>query len=639
MLTLLLLMPPIALAQPAASVEPADVAGPDADGAFTLAWNVTLDAPRTARATLHVRALDGAGAETTGTRDAGNVQLPAGASRWQTSFLPAEGSGTYEVRLQLDADAASLPLTFHVDDASGASTRVEFTVEDAATRLALTSDSVNAANKSKLPGDALLTRATLEDGNGLTDVERVRFLVTNTTGALVDSGAVAWVALNDTHATLEQSFARAPMPAGMHVLTLRAERGANVLAEASRTFVIRDVAATLQDAPSLTAVAGENATLSARVVVADKNGVSVPLDVETRVYRGSARAEGDGFAARFLQWRALADADGHGRAEGDLAVTIPASASIGAHRVSFYINGTLLGSVPLDVVAAPTLGAVSISTDAQGAVFNVSGTGAGHVTARLHDANGLSSVASGAFSDGARLALPLPSSDGANFTWRVELRARSDGGVLAEANGTWTRAAPDVQVSHPRSAARLPATWQLRAPGYAMEDATIALSVVRWDGAPASDVNARATSGGRVIVEGPADLEAGRYEVRARLSWPNGTTADVAWHFEAGPWLRFGLGAPQIAGRTAHVPLSNEGGIALGRVVVEATGPVARVALERADGTIVDATARGPRWVFPDAALQPGAAARLRIDLADGPLPSGALGLDVRVLALPRSGA
>lgn len=138
----------------------ASTARPSDEGAWTLVFDVETAAARRAELSLAIAREDAAG-RVESTRDLGMADLPPGRSSREVAFLPGEGPGRYEVALLADGVEMDR-VAFDVEDA-GASARVEYDVPDEPTWLNLTNDDVNAPNKSKAPGDTLLTRALLSD--------------------------------------------------------------------------------------------------------------------------------------------------------------------------------------------------------------------------------------------------------------------------------------------------------------------------------------------------------------------------------------------------------------------------------------------------------------------------------------------
>jgi hypothetical protein len=214
------------------------------------------------------------------------------------------------------------------------------------------------------------------------------------------------------------------------------------------------------------------------------------------------------------------------------------------------------------------------------------------------------------------------------------MRAHLDGPVLAWRNGTWARDLPTPRLQlagSARTPGRLPAAWTFEAPGWDLRGARGNVTVLRWDGAIAP-VHA-SFEDGAVRVEGAPDLEAGRYQARLAITLPNGTVADVAWTFDAAPWLRLRLGEPNVTGREARLSLRNDGGVEAQRLVVELEGGET-VALERAGHAIAAQRNAAGRFVFASVALAPGEEATLVVRLPDGPLRAGPHPATVRVLAL-----
>lgn len=537
---------PALAAAPASGPVPLEVVGPDGDGSFLLSYRVERAEAGFVPLSLVVRREDGAGVVES-SRALGAWHLAAGASVVEVPFLPGEGPGSYGVALVADGMAGSA-LRFEAGAGSGASARFSFRVRDEPTFLNLTGDSVNADGKAKLPGDAVVTRATLQDGNGLVDVDEVRWRADSPEGVF-ETGRVEFDALPDaTTVSLESRFARSPLAAGTHRLTLSALKDGSAVANATRTFLVRDVPPTLLSGSLPNATLGRDASVGTQAVVGDRNGM--PGALEARVYRGSVRAEPAGFTVQVGEPVRLGDADGVGRTGLALLVAVPPNATLGSYRVSLYANGTYFGAMPFEVRAPPA---------------------------------------------------PL------------ELR-------LAPRHVT----------------PRLPASWTVEAsPGWDLAQAVASVEVRRWDGAPAQGVVGHLEPGGILRVSGPADLETGRYDARLRLEFANGSAGEASWSFEAGPWMSVGLGTPSVDGREARVPVRNDGGLPLRRLVAEVAPDVAHATLV-VDGRVVEARAGAHgRRSFHGFELAPGASAELVLRLPDGPLRSGPREAEVRVLALP----
>lgn len=640
LLILLLTVPSSSAATAASGVE---ARGPDGDGAFDLVFDVERDAGGNATLAFEVEATDDAGARTTGRRELGTQALPAGASRWNASFLPAEGVGDYLVRLLVDG-VARASLAFRVER-DGASARLVFDVPDEPTEVALTSDTVNADGKLKSPGEAVVTRGTVRDGNGLADLDRVAQRLHASDGALVEETTLALTAANATSGSFEGRIARSPLAAGAYRVQVVALKGGADVASVERTFFARDVA------PVLLAGATSNVTPDADtrqalgVVLGDRNGAPGEGRLEARVYRGSARAEGLGVVALFPDGAAdapfssgarLSDADGHGRTAYDVSLRVPARAPSGSYRVSLYANGTLLGSLPFEVRALPALANVTATTANGTLRLAAAGTGDGLLRATLRDEKGASSTVTVAFREGhGNVTLEAPSRE-RTLSWNATLFAREDGPGVDSREGAWLRPAdgPVLQVTPPRGSARLPAAWRLSADGWDLAAANATIRVTRWDGANATAISA-AYEDGRVTLTGAPTLEAGRYQADVTLRFPNGTTAEAAWSFEAGPWMRVQLGEANLSGRQASMPVLNAGGVAIDRLVVEASPASAHLALVVDGQAVAGRALGGGRWSFGAVGLAPGESAQLVVRLPDGPLPSGARAVDVRVLAQP----
>lgn len=622
---LLLTLPAVAATSPAPA--PEGVQGPDADGAYLLSYAVHRDAAGAARLLLHVQREDGAGV-VAATRDLGQRDLPVGATQVEASFLPLEGAGDYAVSLSVDG-VEGAPLRFRAQEGSGGTARFAFAVQDEPTLLALTTDAVNADGKAKSPGEALVTRATLSDGNGLAELDGVRWRVER--GAdLVEEGALPFDAAG-TSAALESRWARSPAAAGMHRLTLVALKDGHPVANASRTFLLKDVAPVVAGGNLTPALAGRAALLSAELLVADRNGAPGPI--EARVYKASTRVEGQGFLASLGEPAPRPDADGFGRTAFALQVRVPEAAAAGLYRVSLYANGTLAGSLPLDVRAPATLATVHAEAAPGGALRLVArGAGEGHLEAGTVDAAGHRVHAHAPFAAGAGdVTLPASSAAGP-LRWDLRLLHAEGGETLETRNGTWPAdAGPVLALAARHVTPRLPASWDVRAPGWDLAHAQATVDLTRWDGAPAAALSAR-LDGDVLRVTGPADVEPGRYDGTLHVAFPNGTTARVSWSFEAGPWMRLRLGEPIVEGREARIPLHNDGGLPARRLVAEVAPDVAHATL------VVDGHAHeprpGPRRAFSGFDLPPGATAELVLRLPPGPLPSGARDAQVRLLAL-----
>ena len=133
-------------------------------------------------------------------------------------------------------------------------------------------------------------------------------------------------------------------------------------------------------------------------------------------------------------------------------------------------------------------------------------------------------------------------------------------------------------------------------------------------------------------LDAPPSIEAGRYTARVTLTFPNGTVANASWSFEAGPWVRLALGEPTVGGREGRIEVTNAGGIAIDRLVVEADG-ASPVALDVGAAHLTP-TASGSRVAFSNVGLAPGASGTLVVRLPDGPLHAGEHATRVRIFAL-----
>lgn len=653
-LALLTLLPllPVATAN---APTPLGAEGPDVDGAYLLTYEIVRATAGSAQLALLIERDDGESV-LLATRELGQVELPLGVSTRSFSFLPAEGAGDYAVALSVN-DRVGEPLRFTVADADGGSAMFAYAIPDEPTNLALTSDSVNGDLKLKSPGDAVVTRATFTDANGWGDVDGVRFRVERQQGDAwlpFDTGAVVVDALREaTSVPIEHRYGRSPIAAATYRLTLSAHRADIDLANASRTFVIREVAPTfLAGALPSPAIPDENLTLLAAVVIGDRNGVAPDALLDARVFRGSARVEGSGFAVSLAgagnttllsAGAPLPDADGAARVSIPLALNVPARATAGAHRVSLYVDGALVGTMPFDVAPLPTLTQAKGVADGDAWLLHVNGTGDGVLVATLRDAEGVTATTRAALTNGTgAVRVEAPSSAPA-LSWTLALHARDGGPALEQRSGTWNRTQhmPTLVLVPERTGPRLPATWRLESNGWDLAGASAEFTFLRWDGAPEPALSGR-LDGDRVRVDGPATLTPGRYEARATLQLPNGTLGEISWHFEAGPWVRLEVGAAVVSGREARISVENGGGVALHRLVVEVAGSPAAanatLSWESANATARQLTKQGGRFSLGALDLAPGGSGTLVVRLPNGPLPSGELHTKVRIVALPGGG-
>lgn len=608
----------------------AEVAGPDGDGAYLVSFLLERAAAGEATLELLVERDDGENT-TRRTEPLGRATLPAGRSTWNASFLP-EGDGAYLLRLLVDgAPVAEERLV--VRDAAGGASRVTFEVPDEPTRLTLDRDDVNANGKTKSPGDAVLTRFHVADANGMADLDGL-FVLVERAGIVVDEGPLQLPgAPNATNVSVEHRFARAPLPAGEHRLTVHALRDGISVASLARTFVVKDVAPTLEPYSIGALASDDDLTERVPVVLADRNGPGAGA-LEARVYRGSARAEPQGVLARFggSSTMALADGaplapvNGSARTAYPMDLVVPRSAPLGSYRVSLYANGTLVGSLPFEVRDAPRLTSFAAAGTPEGLRVVATTSGPAILLVRLFE--GETQVASSAIEVAheadATIAAPRR---GADYRWTAELRSRADGPVLDAREGTWRTGAdaPPLRVT-PGPARR---AWDV-ASDWDLAGGEPTIEVARWDGAKVEGFQARLVRG-RLLLEAPPTLASGRYDATLRIALPNGSVAEGAWSFEEGPVLRVALGAPVVEGREARIPVRNDGGVAVSRLVAQSSLPQATLTLET-KGRVLDARGSGARSAF-DVDLAPGEEAVLVLRLPPGPLRGGALAADVRVLA------
>lgn len=635
-LTLLMLTPLLPLAAANAAV-PVGATGPDAEGAWALVFDVARDAAGRAAASLDVVATDAT--TTHATRDLGAMDLAAGATRLNLSFLPAEGPGDYAVALVLDG-VASEPARFHVEGSAGASASFSFAVPDEPTYLNLTSDTVNADGKQKLPGDDVITRVTIHDANGLGDLDpALRYVVDGP--SYHAEGALALPATpNATDAALEHRFHDSPMPNATFRLTLSATRGGVALANATRTFVIKETATSLVPFALANATPDAELAIPVDVLLADKNGAPAAGTLEARVYRGSAIS--GNVTAVFVNGNATTDTasgvarspvDGAGITAYPLTIRVPQAANPGQLRVSILLNGATLGSATLNLSALPTLASMNVTQQGDALAFDAVGSGDGVLRVTLREGEQTTRV-DAAFVNGTAHVVVALAPEARALRWNASLLARPDGPVLAAREGDWSRAAPNVTLTLARGLPRLPASWSVAAPGYDLGGASANVTILRWDGSVEPNLTAR-FDGANLVVDGPASLAPGRYTLVTRITFANGTIGAANTTFDAGPWVRVALAAPTVAGREARLVVTNEGGLAVRRVVVETDAANVTVSLLANGTTLAPRAGANGRLVFDGLSLAPGDQAVLVARLPDGPLPSGTRAMSVRVLASP----
>lgn len=345
---------------------------------------------------------------------------------------------------------------------------VTVVVPDAPTDLRLLNDTVNADNKTKSPGDALITRVAVSDENGLDDVETLTFTYARVSpdGARVRvhervlrdlDGGNATV----TSATVEDRFAHAPLKAGPHVAVVTARDRAGNETRVERTFIIRDLQPTLSRWGFGEASHEAGRAIAGLAGVGDANFGAAPLDPEPaqgfgsltlKVFRGTTLVGSDwrvqlgsvattGGAVSLDVRNVTSDdagvtqEDGLGVLNVTTRVTPPLDAAAGQYRFALYhtppAGGTaaLLGSRYVTLENATRLVALSVGPvplPRDGALrlnVSVSVSGEGHVEARIVRANGSDWVAVEGTAVAAAALSELPSN-----------------GTLAYLEHTWTEA-------------------------------------------------------------------------------------------------------------------------------------------------------------------------------------------------------
>lgn len=619
---------PLVAAQAPAS--PVAAWGPDAEGAWWLQFDVARDVA--GNATLRFDVLRSDADVVHATRELGVRALGAGTTRLNLSFLPAEGPGDYAVSLVVDG-VASDALSFHAEGSAGAGASLAFDVPDEPTWLNLTADTVNADGKLKNPGDDVITRATVRDNNGLAELDGVRWSVDGP--AFHDEGMLA---LPDAvNASLEHRWHASPLPNATYRVVLAATKNGTSVAAVTRTFVAKDVPATLVPFALPDVVPDADVAMPLDVTLADRNGAPAEGTLEARLYKGTARAESLNLSASFgagnttstLAGSPRGSADGAGLTAYPLVLRVPFATPAGAYRLALYLNGTSLGGASFNVSALPTLADLAATPEGDVLAVNATGTGDGVLVVEVRD-GALASRVESPFHGNATARVPAPSAN-RTLTWNATLYARAGGAALAWREGAWSRAAPDLVARLERGLPRLPASWSVEAQGWDLAHANATLALARWDGAAEPNLTA-SFDGARLVVNGPSTLAPGRYAAILHLRFPNGTEGEARVEFEAGPWVRIAVGAPTVSARSATLPVSNEGGLAVRKLVAEVDGN-ATLALVVGNTTYAPRVANG-RFVFEGFALAPGEVATLAARLPDGPLASGTRGVAVRLVAM-----
>ncbi|HVL48456.1 MAG TPA: hypothetical protein VM889_07865, partial [Candidatus Thermoplasmatota archaeon] len=529
-------------------------------------------------------------------------------------FAPRWAAGNYTLTLVArgpDAEGASPPLVFEHAPAPAparAAAPVEAEVEDRPGTIALTSDSVNADGKLKAPGEAVVTRATVSDPNGLADLVAVVVRVDRLGGGrtTIHEDRIPLDPAR-TKASVEHRFALAPLREGTYALNLSAERGRASTAE--RTFVITNakptLAASALDPPRAFPAAA--VPLAGNLTLADRNFGSGPLDPEpasafrllsVKLYRASTLVTDPAWqlslgdapahagravldlanATRAGPWPA-SEADGAGRLTVPFSLVVPANAAAGDHHLSVYHASTptetpaLLGTVGFVVEPLPAVKTLVVepSTFLPGASVRVAGTV--EAGARLDGVRlvwtgpegdlvppRVISVEGGAFA--ADLEAPSPLRAGLATTLRAEPlpggAARATSVKVANAPPTLALAARADGVAWGEGPVRvLPGVARVievalaaRDPNEAEARVAFTATLLDWNGAAVAGAArlegaSNATAFARVALAG--DLAAGRYVLRATARDALGATGSADVAIEVGAWVSAGFPTGRVA--------------------------------------------------------------------------------------------
>ncbi|MBI4393444.1 MAG: hypothetical protein HY556_06580 [Euryarchaeota archaeon] len=253
---------------------------------------------------------------------------------------------------------------------------------DHPTYVNLTSDTVNAANKTKYAGQELTTRVTVEDGNGLSGL-RLTFTYRRH-GAGLPGGVVdverreiddigRALLPNATSAQFEDAFILSPLAAGNYSVTASVNT-----TSVTRTFRILDSRPFAKPITALDVVATENGIEAHGLLeVGDKNFGTGPLDsagvpglpdIIARLYRGSNQVN-----ASMWTTAAIARSGEHAPFSNLSLATEPTTST---RFVTVKENGTGFALIPFELQLSPGLasGTYRLSiyeTDPTGAAGNL----------------------------------------------------------------------------------------------------------------------------------------------------------------------------------------------------------------------------------------------------------------------------
>ena len=638
LLALLLLSPPVLAVDPAPAVDLTLAAGEPTG------WEVPLHAT--------MRARDAPSAEADLALDV-TYEAPEGwTARWaepwgrataapevalDRAVLARYGAGNYTLVVVAggSADGSSDPVRLALAEPGPvrADALVTWAGDGSPAVLTLTSDSVNADGKLKSPGEELVTRFVAEDADGLAPVD----VVVRKADRVVATDVVP-VPDATTRATLEHRFARSPIGAGEHVLTLLLDD-----ANASRTFVIRDVRPTVLAEPPPKLVAGRTGEVP--LVVADRNlaaGERGPGVLVAKLYRSTSPVawrlaaggtEGTGSVVVDLanatsedaSWRIVGDA---GTLTRPVFVEVPADAVLATYRLAVYQDGVKVGEQTFEVTPPARIEGVAIVEARPGGVARVTGRADGldavHVTlSGAAEGETDAAVTNGTFE--AAFSLPTGLAAGAPLHARVY----SDG-VEATAEGAVEDLPPSVSlVVRADGVARPPRAL----PG---TELAVETAAVDPNGANVTVVVRLANSTGVTVAEAegtvlrvPDGLARGLYSVEALATDATGQVGVAREPITVGPWVEAGFLDASVAARS-----EGDSVVARSRVVNTGNGDIGEVVVLVGDLGGLVAEGGSARLVLADgtAVEQPVAEGRARLGVA---WPPGEATLEVR---WPRAG-
>lgn len=667
--------------EPAPALLALSADAPAADWTIVLPVRHAADVPEDAPTTWAARWSDGNGTlawEEPGPR----LPFRPEDGEARPAFLLRYGPGRYEITLRAHGRwvaGESAPLALEAARATDPSSEVPIVavVPDAPLTVALTSDTVNADGKLKRPGEELVTRVRLADGNGLAALARVTFEVLRE-GAVVNVTDSALPADRWARTTLdlESRFAASPMSAGPYTMRIRAWNDSGPAAAATRTFAIKAVRPDLANLTlEASSVLTDRAWTLAGSAALESKGWERPVDVDgllqLRVYRGTTQVAWEAGAGNVtgptpllapLAGAAHARSGAHGVATLPIAVTVPAGAA-GSYRVN-----VLWSANATDI--ATSLASWTLVAEPAPAFTTLEAAGEPRAGSRLPVAF---EVSEGALFENVTFSLltesvNVPDRAGiVNLTVPPGLDTGSPLQLLAEvraAGRVVSMRALDLEVANSPPEAILRAALdgvpmeRLRIlPGAAREvraaiaasdangDAPIveSLALVDWNGRVAAETSPIAREGGAEgVLDLPATLPPGAYRLVARVRDAEGATGEASLPALVGGWAGV-RGYPTSLVVTGGMlvgtlRVENVGTVPIAALAadVDGAGPLSRAATLRLGAA---ASAEGAPLAL-GTPLAPGEAVELSVEVPLDPRDTpGRYAGTVRILAVPGGGS